>query len=211
MTRVHLHDQRHHAAVRAVDFTIQAPPPPPTSTPTVIVNPTTVAAGSSVTVGGTGFNGASSATVSLGTLGSQAVTIGNDGGFSGATFTIPFNQAAGQISGTVTPNGGVAAQPFSVTVTNDTSVDGPVPGSGGTGSGTTTTGTGSGTTTGTGTGSGTGSGTTPAYATGSTKPRLPNTGTDTVWPGVVGGLLVLSGAGLLWVGRRRADGAVTAA
>ena len=44
----------------------------------------------------------------------------------------------------------------------------------------------------------------------SSAPQLPNTGADSLWPGVIGGLLVLSGTGLLWISRRRGDADVTA-
>lgn len=203
-----------------VDFTVADPTPPPTLDPSVTcsgcdgANP-----GDTVTVGGTDFPANSAATISLAGYAAQSAHVDNAGGFDPVSIVIAANQSPGTLAGTVSAGGKTAN--FSVSVVAPTggggNVDGTVPGSGGTGGSGGSGGTGGAGGTGAGTGiDGTGSGDVPVVTgdpsgpSTTAAPHLPATGTDSLWPGVIGGLLVLSGTGLLWIARRRDDADVTA-
>lgn len=180
--------------------------PEQTGTPLVTCNGCASATpGSSVTLGGTDFPADTTATVSLAGYDAKTTAVDADGGFNPVSIVIAADQAGGTLAGSVAAPG-IDPVAFTVNVTvpeqpGAGNADGDVPGD------TDTSGT-----------DGT-DGSDPAdvpVTTGGTDytssaPTLPNTGSDTVWPGVIGGLLVLSGAGLLWAGRRREDTGVTPA
>ena len=191
----------------AATFTIEDDTPPPaTANPSLVVSPSTgVAPGTTVSVAGTGFTGATGVQVALAGYATQTARVDAGGGFSGVSFTIRADQATGTLTGEVTADGGVATQSFSIGVSAPTqpggNADGSVPG-GNSGSTTTTTTPGGFDSTGADNDAGS-----PTYTSTST-PTLPNTGAQSLWQGVVGGLLVLSGAGLVRLGRRRDDDAL---
>lgn len=185
-------------------------PPPPVLTPSATcagcsgVNP-----GGVVTVSGSQFQPGEQVTVQLQGYDPATYTASNDaqGAFTARPIVIRADQPAGQLPLTLR---GTAGSSVDLTVTvvvpntgGGNADSGDFGGNGGTGSGTDA---GPVTTTGTG---GTSSGTSSSFPSGrrTSAATLPATGTDATWPGLLGGVLVATGAGLVWLGRRRAQAA----